>query len=355
MKNFLVFIIVILINSGIINATKWRVNSNPTVGAHFHTLKEAIAGAAAGDTLYMEASGAVYGDADTISKKLIIIGTGFFKGENYPTSTINSQASQLNKVVFEPGSEGTILMSMQLYSAVINADNITITKCYFYDGVDDDKTMLYVNGNNAIITKNYFNQINAQDWAADVSTELSVIAFYKSNALFSNNYIFKYISTQGNNYWNLLFCATNSTSTIVNNIFESSIGSALCAKFVIRNSYCANNIMYGSLNFNVISNNTFINNLSNAAIGTANGNIQNAVISTVFVSSGTSDSKFKLAVASPAKGVGVNGEDLGMFGGTDPYVISGLPTLPTIYQLTVPAQVSNQTGLKLTIKAKTSN
>ncbi len=354
MKNTIFFLFLALSISA--NATKWRVNSNTAVGAHFHTLKEAIAGAAADDTLYMEASGAVYGTADTINKKLIIIGTGYFKGENYPTNTFNVHASQLNKVVFEPGSEGTILMSMQLYSAVINADNITITKCYFYDNTDDDLTMLIVNGNNAIITKNYLEMVNQYDtYGYDFNIVMSVISIYKSNAIISNNYLYK--NGYADYTWNLLYTDLSSSSTVTNNVFYGVNGyyDGRGSMLKLNNCYFANNITFGTIYFRTINNSTFINNLSSNAIGTANGNIQNATISSVFVSSGTSDSKYKLADASPAKGTGVNGIDMGIFGGIDPYVLSGMPTLPTVYHFEAPGQVSNQTGLKLTIKAKTSN
>jgi hypothetical protein len=62
-----------------------------------------------------------------------------------------------------------------------------------------------------------------------------------------------------------------------------------------------------------------------------------------------------LASNSPAKGSGENGTDAGAFGGDEPYILSGIPSIPSIYQLTVPANVPQGGTLNVQIKAKTNN
>jgi len=86
-----------------------------------------------------------------------------------------------------------------------------------------------------------------------------------------------------------------------------------------------------------------------------NGNQRNVVMDNVFVG-GDYDARWKLREGSPAKGAGANGEDCGIFGGSSPYVLSGVPPLPTIYYFDVPVSVpSTPNTLPIEIKVKVSN
>ncbi len=67
------------------------------------------------------------------------------------------------------------------------------------------------------------------------------------------------------------------------------------------------------------------------------------------------DARAQLAPNSVAKTAGVGGTEAGAFGGDMPYVLSGIPTVPNIYQLTVPIQVPQNGTLNIQIKAKTNN
>ena len=67
-----------------------------------------------------------------------------------------------------------------------------------------------------------------------------------------------------------------------------------------------------------------------------NGNQLNVNMNDVFVcytncAAFSADGRYQLKALSPAIGAGSNGEDCGMFGGTDPYVLSGMPPVPAIY------------------------
>lgn len=103
--------------------------------------------------------------------------------------------------------------------------------------------------------------------------------------------------------------------------------------------------------------NTISNNIL-AADGTdANGNQYNVDMATVFADFDGSleystDAKWQLKAGSPAIGAGTGGEDCGAFGGVTPYVLSGIPALPHIYDATIPSTASSQEGLPVTIKVK---
>ena len=64
------------------------------------------------------------------------------------------------------------------------------------------------------------------------------------------------------------------------------------------------------------------------------------------------DAKWKLKTGSPAIGAGVSGVDCGAFGGPTPYVLSGVPNLPHIYEATIPGTAYSNLGLACTIKIK---
>lgn len=89
--------------------------------------------------------------------------------------------------------------------------------------------------------------------------------------------------------------------------------------------------------------------------GTLTGttDIQSADIEAVFVGSGSTDGKWQLSTGSEAKGAGEGGTDCGMFGGTDPYILSGInQSLPRIYYLSSSGQGTATSGLQVHIKAK---
>ena len=88
--------------------------------------------------------------------------------------------------------------------------------------------------------------------------------------------------------------------------------------------------------------------------GTANGNQANVDINNLFIGSenGSTDGQYQLKAGSPAIGAGEDGVDIGAFGGPDPYVLSGVPSIPVIYELDVSGYSNDEDKLPVTIKAK---
>ena len=88
--------------------------------------------------------------------------------------------------------------------------------------------------------------------------------------------------------------------------------------------------------------------------GLANINNQNSVgYAAIFTYTGSDDGKFTLkASPSPARAAGTAGVDCGIFGGTQPYILSGIPNAPTIYNLN--STVSG-TNLNVTLGTKSNN
>ena len=101
-----------------------------------------------------------------------------------------------------------------------------------------------------------------------------------------------------------------------------------------------------------------INNNILAYDGTnANGNQYNVNMANVFVDYNdtqgySTDGKWQLKTGSPAIGAGINGVDCGVFGGVNPYVLSGIPALPHIYEAAISGTAYSNEGLSCTIKVK---
>jgi len=69
----------------------------------------------------------------------------------------------------------------------------------------------------------------------------------------------------------------------------------------------------------------------------------------------STDGQWQLERGSPALETGINGEDVGMFGGSSPYMLSGIPSLPHIYFLSAPSVGSATDGLQVRLKVKSTN
>ncbi len=86
-------------------------------------------------------------------------------------------------------------------------------------------------------------------------------------------------------------------------------------------------------------------------------------MSTVYVGGTTGgwDSRMMLKAGSPAIGAGVTvgtivSPDCGAFGATDPYKLSGIPNIPTIYSLSAPTSIPSGTNsMNVTFSTRNNN
>jgi hypothetical protein len=309
-----------------LNASVWRVNAAPGASAHYTTLQAAHDAVTTlnGDTIYLEGSAFSTGGLDC-NKQLVILGSGYFLNEN-PQTQANVNPSTIDYYLnFNINSSGSKVMGCRFtYPTYIYASNITIERNYFV-GVN-----VYGYGttmNNIKILRNYFqnsyyyNSINFPNTA--------------TNVLISNNYIGGAFST-----------GANFEGFITNNIFEGYI--------TFYNATFTNNI--STYDYFYPYNSVFTYNIGNGTqFGTANGNQQNVTMANVFVGATgyTTDSKWQLKAGSPAIGGGEGGVDCGMFAGSYPYILSGMPPIPAVYYYNAPGLPTN--SINVSIKAKSHN
>ena len=69
----------------------------------------------------------------------------------------------------------------------------------------------------------------------------------------------------------------------------------------------------------------------------------------------STDERWQLKSGGLASGAGENGIDCGMFGGSAPYILSGLPPVPRIYEAIISTSGSSVSGLPVIIKVKSQN
>ncbi|HEU4470794.1 MAG TPA: hypothetical protein VFR58_06925 [Flavisolibacter sp.] len=326
----------------------WRVNNNAGVIADFNSFAAAMASASVvnGDTIHIEPSATQYPGA-TVSKRLVIIGAGYLldpANTSFPGNA-GLQASVLvsntGTISLVAGSEGSKIMGITFASITVGnlvaPTNLVIERCFATGPI------AFSNGSysNVTIRKCFFSD----RWIEQTSG--SMTGFVCENNIFHSSFA----------YINL------GTLTGTGNIFRNNSLNGVGVNSTLANCYVANNI-FGSVAINltncVVKNNFFSTNQT--LPGTAVGNQVNVVMSNVYQLTGSFDGQYALKAGSPAlnAGVTVGGitPNIGAYsgGGIDSYVPSGIPNIPTIYQLTVPTSIPTGTAtMNVTISTRNNN
>ncbi len=135
--------------------------------------------------------------------------------------------------------------------------------------------------------------------------------------------------------------------TIENNVVYNNGGSGI-AQFdnsTIRNNILIADYPLNSLNTCIVTNNV----VKGDAISSYPDNIYGATMANTFIDDVSAD-RYLLRDDSIAKGQATDGGDCGAFGGTTPYVLSGIPVnMPHFVNVSIP---SSPTDGKLNIKLK---
>lgn len=316
---------------GISAQTIWRVDNNTQNVSDFTSLQAAIDDVSvnAGDIIYVAGSVTNYGTI-TVNKQLKVYGPGYLLGAN-PNTQANKNAATFAVITFNSGSENTEIYGITAQRMVVNTDNISISRCRLTD-----------TGQSIIIDGNSDNS------TSNVIVSQSLLAGYLNFIDYCQSIIVT------NNIMGYIYMGSNTnTATISNNVFTSTLSSQL----FIYNSTVQNNVFnYASSNSAIYGrNNTVVNNITSGSDLVDSLANQNSVsFSDIFTLSGSGDAQYKLKAGSPAVGAGVAGTDIGAFGGTNPYILSGLPPIPSIYSATIPVY-GTAAGLNVKIKAKSNN
>ena len=332
---------------------------SPVTNVDYPSLQAAHDASNAGDTILVLPLASVNGN---ISKPLVLIGPGYFL-DSTNTNYVGNGSLQANTasneyggatLTFLAGSSGTVLQGLTLNLINFNdnnlSNNILIERC-------DIKGNNFFNTNAGNITyqqcviENYIST-NGPSTPAFTVANLSFL-----NCLFNNNigYASLQINFTQSNYTvngTMANCVVVSPGTVIN----TSAGAWLVTNSVFNSGVQVFFVGYSTNVSNII----FIDNISLNSeypfdnTGSNSGNLVSS-FAKVFKLSGSYDGQWALAAGSPAIGTGQNGAastDIGIFGGQTPYVLSGIPPIPTIYTISSPDGVLGS-GTTYTINLST--
>ena len=324
-------IIFIFLASISFGQNRWRVNNNVGVNADFSDLQAAIDSASAGDIIYIENSGIPYNGNTQIDKQLTILGPGYFLATNDSTQANKAPAS-VQYIYFQPGSDGSVLMGVKILQALyLNASNLVIARNYI-----GHLSLAYsYDCGNIIIQQNYVGSVSDGNHY--------YTAIIRNNIINSQVAMSQFGSIQFHN--NSVY---NSTSNFLVNLHNSSIKNN-----IVFNAYSS---FQKCIDTDPADNNTIEYNVTNQDpdAGFPN-NIWEAVPEEVIQFTGGPETKFFLIEGSPAIGYGQNGVDCGAFGADAPYVLSGLPPIPHIFETNIPVSGTSNSGLPVNVKIKSQN
>lgn len=338
MKKLLFLFLVGIVLSSNLNAKVWRVSSVAGVDADYSTFLSALNSSFVvnGDTIYVE-SGTTTTSSIDLNKQLVIIGPGYFLADN-PETQADLKYATFSELDFEAGSQGSVIKGCVINSLDINTSNIIVENNYIYNISLNASSLITINGtiSNVILRKNFIYYRIEQTNSGRIGVSCSSLV---TGLIIDNNYIYTFNSYSYSPY--AIYCLSGEFR---NNVIY---GSSLISNAVFNNNIVA----YGTFTLT----NTFMNyNICNSTqCGTENGNQAYISMSSVFTGSYSSqaDKGLILKSDSPAIGAGDDGTDCGIFGGNDPYILSGLPDIPAIYYYEQIIDNLNQ-SLQIVIKAK---
>jgi len=341
MKKYLYLLLFVLANlSFSAGATIITVDNNyPSIG-NYSTLQAAHDGANPGDTVYVLPSNTAYPGID-VYKKLIFLGPGFDLGQ-----PVLKTAKISGTMFFHPPSGGSSIGGFDNYFIITaDADNLAIRK--------NKLGMITVRPSHVgtVITQNFIKGYTS-DYLVKVDSNNQVYL--------ANNKIINMYKEPGYGFYymgyGVLADKPSTSITIINNVIRvnfHTLENRGCA-MTTTNATCdvINNIFIDGQLY-IAAGTTYMNNMHNRwDLPAGNGNQNDISPDATFVDHGNSD--FHLLPGSPARGSGLGGVDMGLYGGVIPFDDNGYPGIPSIYYLDVPSGGSQQTGVNVTIKAKSN-
>lgn len=319
MKKILTICLIIM--SLFLNAAIITIDNNfPSMG-DYTTLQAAHDAANSGDTLFLTPSFIGYRSCN-LTKPLTIIGNGY--SDTAPSSLPYSVIWGDFSITAE--ASGGKLLSLDIGSYMfIYASNYTIEKCRSTWNIK-----IMQGASNVLLRQNKIKRLEYQNQ--------TIITLYNNYFLTSNHFCL----------WSELYQVAEATLNAFNNLFISDYQCSI--QISGTNSLFVNNIIFPNQSGILTSYNNIV---SDGSLPPTNGNQLNVDLNTIFLD--YQNGNFHLKPGSPAIGAGLNGEDIGIYGGDFPFVDGGAPPFPTIYHLDVPHTGNSQNGVNITIKAKSNN
>lgn len=273
-----------------------------------------------------------------VTKKVALIGSGYFLNDG--------GLAGVASIDFEPGSDNSYVTGISINSVIeIGASGIILQR----NRCGNDVLLGILDGNYINVGGNSVKQnfINGRIYMRAGAT----------NTFIRNNIILGVID-----YDNDFNSGEARNNTILcNNGCGQVYGSGSSLAFY-------NNIVVSTCNYTsqpngwYSTNNTFTNNIIKTTQFITNdaSNKKLANFDAVFVgypnnNGSTVDGRYQLLSTSPAKGAGTGGVDCGAFGGSEPYILQGIPIGPNVLSVTAPSGAAAGQTISVQIQAKVQN
>lgn len=351
------------------HATIWRVNNKSNYNGTslygdnfggtasypvFAQISQAVAFGIVnnGDTLHVEGSSVTY-DFAIITKRLVIIGAGYLLTDN-PKTSENILDTKISRIYFNAGSENSQVIGFNIVSlgnsadrdVYINVNGITVKRCRI-----EGQVVFGFPLTDIYILQNFFSNISISNALISNGNSFFVPP---TNIIFNNNICQKTLTwgTPLNNpttLWPILQCN--------NNVFDGPDNLANPNLAFSAAEFKNNILMPVNANVNIAASAGVISyNIGTLStqFGTADNNLVVPAITSLFITSVSTDGAYQIADASQADNNGSDGTDRGAFGGAaviSRYTLSGLAAIPVIYTITTPGATS--TNLPVSIQART--
>jgi hypothetical protein len=331
-----------------LEAATFIVDRDPAnESADYSSLSEAIEAAAASDIVYLMPSGVAY-ELETIDKSITIIGSGFGKEIRFPNAP--TETSKIDHFT-------------------IHADNVFLSGLVFEGGV-----VLKTPSRGITFFRNYFprnsdgNGTGFSVSGIEGSPEAPVSDLHLINNWFARTRIrmstecinLRFISNVMNGGFMLL---DSGSGDIANNYIQANQeGTFSYQRTGIRvplDGRFYNNILRNGNGLVDVSSDFISHNLIDEAITSASefsesNNPRYSDFSAVATGKGNFGDWLKLVDNSPAIGAGLNGDDIGIFGGLHPWDDDMQPPLPIITHMEAPSVVGSGQGFDVTIEVKSN-
>jgi len=329
--------------------------------ADYQQLQPAVDASQPGDTIYVMASATIY-EAATINKSLTLIGSGTHKDIAFPS--IPSFPTRMDQVVvnandvFLTGFEFTAELRV-----LAPSQNVTVFRNYFNnwsaDGeleafavktpeVETKVTNLHVINNRFTANSSSDSQVDLFDSTLDGEGILTEMVGF----VFANNII-----------WGGDFRFPNGDGEIYNNYFDVSQlffreSTSLDGTLRARGNFYNNIVWDGQYIEGSLYRRNNAYSTRNGAYGTIFSNASNFLMGAreeALVWTGSAYQLYVLTADSPLKGKGMNGEDIGIYGGLHAWNPNYQPPIPIITKLQAPRIVGAGETLSVQIEVQPNN
>lgn len=287
----------------------------------YNDLNLAVAGAIAGDRIYIPGGSYNLSSILYIDKRLEIIGAGYNSDSSAATGITKISGSD---IYFRDGSSNSLFTGIyfgndirfnEVATQFVILSNIRIIRCnlnavYFSDlNTGSSASNIFIS--ECILRGSLTGDLEATifSFMLDKCIVAGQIINFVNTCLFSNNA--------------LMYNGSYTFSNVDNCLIQNNI--------VYSGSFSSSSVA------NTMSNNITVvynGNTSWTAFGIATGNIQIANSADVFVSVGSStyseDYDYHLKPGSPGQNAGTDGKDIGIYGTISPWKEGGIPFNPHI-------------------------